>query len=73
MANVLFIKANSRPIEQAVSEQGLTAFMDPFVAAHPSVLRPPLIWLFWSSTRSGNSDVYFQTIAPHIAPVASNP
>lgn len=35
MKNVLFIKANSRPIEQAVSVQLYQAFLDSYKEAHP--------------------------------------
>lgn len=35
MANVLFIKANSRPIEQAVSVQLVQAFLDSYKESHP--------------------------------------
>lgn len=35
MANVLFIKANSRPIEQAVSVQLYQAFLDSYKESHP--------------------------------------
>ena len=35
MANVLFIKANSRPIEQAVSVQMYQAFLDSYKESHP--------------------------------------
>ncbi|HEY0868708.1 MAG TPA: hypothetical protein VGE01_15090, partial [Fimbriimonas sp.] len=58
------------PIEQAVNEQSMMALVDPFVYPNVNNLRPPLVWLFWSSTRAGNPDVYFQTIAPHIAVAA---
>jgi len=71
-ANVGFVQELGQEevlIEQAVNESGLTAFVDPFIPDSGNALRPPLIWLFWTSTRSGNPDVYFQTIAPHIAPV----
>jgi hypothetical protein len=55
------------PIEQAVNESGLSAFLEPFT--YQNDRRPPLVWLFWTSTRSGNPDLYFQTIAPQWSPV----
>jgi hypothetical protein len=55
------------PIEQAVNESALSAFLDPFTFANDR--RPPLVWLFWTSTRAGNPDLYFQTIAPQWSPV----
>lgn len=54
------------PIEQAVNESGLFAFPDPFDAA--AFQRPNLVWMFWSSTRGGAPDIYFQTVAPRFAP-----
>jgi hypothetical protein len=53
-------------IEQARDEAGLTAVLDPF---NPSGVidarRPGLVWLFWSSTRGGAPDIFFETIAPN--------
>jgi hypothetical protein len=57
------------PIEQAVNESNLIAFPDPF--DNPAFPRPNLIWMFWSSTRGGSPDLYFQTIAPRFAPQPS--
>lgn len=57
------------PIEQAVNESNLSAFLDPFSYATTNSannLRPPLMWLFYTSTRAGGSDLYFQTIAPRL-------
>jgi hypothetical protein len=54
-------------IEQAVNESDLSVFLDPFTYLNNR--RPPLVWLFWTSTRSGNPDLYFETIAPQWAPV----
>lgn len=56
------------PIETAVNESGLSAFLDPFT--YQNDRRPPLIWLFWTSTRGGVPDIYFQTIAPMWTPTA---
>ncbi|MEZ0327687.1 MAG: PQQ-binding-like beta-propeller repeat protein [Fimbriimonas sp.] len=55
------------PVEQAVNESGLSTFLEPFNYLNDR--RPPLVWLFWTSTRSGNPDLYFQTIAPQWAPI----
>ena len=55
------------PIEQAVNETGMTAFIDPF--NYLNQRRPPLVWMFWSSTRAGVPDIYFQSVAPQWAPV----
>jgi hypothetical protein len=66
-------------IDQAVNEGSLNAFLDPFTYPNtqPVALgytdspnaRPPLVWMFYTSTRAGGPDVYFQTIAPMLNPV----
>jgi hypothetical protein len=53
-------------INQAVNEQGLDTFLDPFSYANQR--RPPLMWLFWSSTRNGVPDIYFETLSPMLIP-----
>jgi hypothetical protein len=55
------------PIETAVNESNLGAFLDPF--NYQNDRRPPLVWLFWTSTRGGVSDIFFETIAPQWNPV----
>lgn len=62
-------------IEQAVNDGGLDMFLDPHSALFndPSVRRPGLVWLIYSSTRSGNRDVYFQTIAPQFTALPAAP
>jgi hypothetical protein len=60
-------------IDEAANESDLTAFADPFTYTSTQALRherPPLYWLFYVSTRSGQPDVYFQTIAPRYLPFA---
>jgi hypothetical protein len=57
------------PIEQAVNESGLSPFLDPFNYLSAADRRPPLVWMFWTSTRSGGPDLYFQTIAPNWSPI----
>lgn len=62
------------PIEQAVNETQLFSFLD---MVEPSALsasqrRPGLIWMVFTSTRAGGPDVYIQTIAPRLTPVATN-
>ncbi len=54
------------PIENAINETGLNTFLDPF--SYSNQRRPPLMWLFWTSTRNGIPDVYFQTLAPNLLP-----
>lgn len=59
------------PIDQAANELQLTTVLDPFEGTLAQ-RRPGLYWLFWTSTRGGSPDVYFQTLAPRFTPRASN-
>lgn len=59
-------------MNQAVNESQLTSFIDPFDETTPTQRRPGLIWLFWTSTRGGTPDMFFQTIAPRFTPLATN-
>lgn len=59
-------------MNQAVNESQLATFLDPFEEAAANVRRPGLMWMFWTSTRGGTSDVFFQTLTPKFTPVASN-
>lgn len=54
------------PVEQVANESAMSMALDPQNAPFNSqnVRRPGLVWLFWSSTRAGVPDVYFETIAP---------
>ncbi len=56
-------------IEQALNESQVTAFYDPFDDPDAADRRPGLIWLFWTSTRAGTPDLYYETIAPRFTPV----
>lgn len=60
------------PIEQASNESDISLALDPYNIAFnpldPSQRRAPLVWMFWTSSRAGVPDVYFQTIAPRWAP-----
>jgi hypothetical protein len=53
-------------MNNAVDETGLNTFLDPF--SYSNQRRPPLMWLFWSSTRNGVPDVYFETLSPMFFP-----
>lgn len=53
------------PIDQAVNESGISPFIDPF---DNNPRRPGLIWMFFTSTRAGNADIYLQTMAPRFTP-----
>ena len=52
------LRETALPTRQAVNEGQVTAFADPDVV-------PSKIWVFWSSTRAGESDLYYQTISPN--------
>ena len=60
------------PIEQVASETDLQIFLDPFGLRNVDRRRPPLLWMAWTSTRSGQPDVYFQTYAPKVTPIVLN-
>ncbi|MBX3097023.1 MAG: hypothetical protein KF812_09190, partial [Fimbriimonadaceae bacterium] len=57
-------------IDQVGNETSLTLALDPLGGSWNSLVnrRPGLLWMFWASTRSGNPDVYFQTLAPRFSP-----
>ncbi len=77
-ANVSFVLERAEEqilIEQAVNESNVTSFLDPFsFLTNDNVhgfemRRPPLMWMFWTSTRAGSPDVYFQSINPRLSPI----
>lgn len=47
------------PLVGATSESGLFALKDEF---------EPKVWLFWNSTRTGTSDLFFQAFSPRLYP-----
>jgi outer membrane protein assembly factor BamB len=59
------------PIEQPGNESALSVALDPLSQPYNNVTfggrRPGLLWLFWTSSRTGNLDVFFQTIAPRFS------
>jgi hypothetical protein len=67
------VEAQPVQIEQATNETSFAAFLDPFTYADPAFRRPPLVWSVWSSTRGGNSDIFFQAIAPRLGLLQRNP
>ena len=72
MANVgLVTEQSEQPvlIDQPVDETNLFAFLDPFTYPGAQNVRPPLVWMFYASTRAGMQDIYMQTIAPNLSPV----
>ncbi len=62
------------PIEQVSNESSVTLFLDAQSGNGGSFNangRPGLIWMFWSSTRAGGSDIFFQTVAPRFSAQAN--
>ncbi|MBX7133761.1 MAG: PQQ-binding-like beta-propeller repeat protein [Fimbriimonadaceae bacterium] len=59
------------PIEQVANESAVGLALDPLNQPFNSqnFRRPDLYWLFWTSTRAGAPDLYFQTIAPRHTPL----
>lgn len=55
------------PIDQAANETQLSTYMDPFEGTLAN-RRPSLFWLFWTSSRVGSPDIYFETLAPRFTP-----
>ena len=45
----------------SVNEGQVYAFLDPQAGINPSKSR---VWVLWSSTRSGNTDVYYEALSP---------
>lgn len=55
-------------IDQAVNESDAWFSLDPFDLSSGNVRRPGLWWMFYTSSRAGAPDVYFQTLAPKFTP-----
>jgi hypothetical protein len=68
------LREEAVPIEQAGNESSMSVALDPLSAAfnRQDYRRPPVYWLFWTSTRTGPADVYFQTIPPRFTPRPPN-
>jgi hypothetical protein len=47
------------PTDAAVNEGQVSAFKDPYQEK---------IWVFWSSTRAGTTDLYYMTLSPQFYP-----
>jgi hypothetical protein len=63
------------PIEQVGQEGDFFMSLDRVQTNNSSLLlrRPPMLWMTWSSTRSGSQDVFFQTYAPKTTPRIQRP
>ncbi|MBL8065355.1 MAG: PQQ-binding-like beta-propeller repeat protein, partial [Chthonomonadaceae bacterium] len=67
------IDEQALPIEQVGNESALSISLDPLNGTFNDISpvtgrRPGLIWLFWTSTRNGQPDIFFETIAPRFSP-----
>jgi hypothetical protein len=51
------------PSRATVSEGQIAAFKDPIADK---------LWVFWSSTRGANADLFYQTLSPQFYPIATN-
>ncbi|MCH8977923.1 MAG: hypothetical protein IH945_01610 [Armatimonadetes bacterium] len=69
------LREEAVPIEQAGNESGMALAMDPLGFAYNRLdyRRPALYWMFWTSTRAGSPDVFFQTVAPRFTPRPPTP
>jgi hypothetical protein len=56
------------PIEQAANESAVAIGLDGITGSYSNMTtRPGLMWMFWTSSRGGGSDVFFQTLAPRFS------
>jgi hypothetical protein len=65
------------PTDEAVNEGQVNAFLDPqsFQPPQGNIFQQMTrgkLWVFWSSTRAGTTDLFYQTLAPQFYPLASN-
>ena len=51
------------PTDSVVNEGQVSAFKDPLADK---------LWIFWTSTRAGTTDLFYETIAPPFYPTATN-
>lgn len=63
------------PIEQVGAESNLVLAINPLNERFNAQFNrgPALYWMFWTSTRGGSPDVYFQSMAPRFAPQPPTP
>lgn len=62
------------PIEQVGSDGDIWVSVDPVGFDNPVFnRRPSLLWMFWSSSRAGVPDIYFQTVSPRTTPSLRRP
>ncbi len=65
------------PIDTAVNENNVAAFLDPYAGTTTSINGASVVtgshkvWLFWNSTRNGTADIYSETIDPRFAPIVT--
>lgn len=54
------------PVLEPYNESGVSLALDPSEEEWKLSDRPRLLWLFWSSSRKGSPDIYFETLAPKL-------
>ena len=68
------------PTDSAVNEGQVTAFQIPAsLRTGPAASGAPFqtpqgseLWVFWTSTRAGSTDLFYETIRPNFYPNATN-
>ena len=58
------------PTDSVVNEGQVTAFQIP--SQYRLSSQGPELWVFWTSSRAGTSDLFYQTIRPRLYPTSSN-
>ena len=58
------------PTDSVVNEGQVTAFQIPSQFRLPN--QGPELWVFWTSTRAGTSDLFYETIRPKLYPTSNN-
>lgn len=65
------LEETAMPVDSMVNEGQVFAFADPDGLRNPSdpLYKPSLIWVFWTSSRSGSTDLYYQSLSPNFRAV----
>lgn len=67
------ITEQSVPVEQVGNESSLSMSLDPLNGPFNNIdpgtgRRPGLLWFFWTSSRTGQPEIFFETVAPRFSP-----